>query len=507
MNVSMPVSSSSAIPSLWTAAEAAAAVNGRFGPGNTRGDWMATGVSIDSRTVAAGDLFIALKGPNHDGHAFVAAALAQGAVAAMVSDPPPGVAADAPLLVVEDTFAALQDLGAVARLRSRAMVIAVTGSVGKTGSKEALAACFAAMAPTYATEGSLNNHWGVPLSLARMPAATRFGVFELGMNHAGELGPLSRMVRPDVALITTIAPAHMAFFASLDAVADAKAEIFAGMGPGGAVVLNRDIPHYGRLLAAARTQGVGRIVSFGAHCEATLRLEDCTLFATCSSVSAICRNRAPEGVRLDYCLSLAGRHWVLNSLGILATVIEAGGDPAIATRTFSRLRPPKGRGVRRRVAAPNGSFLLIDESYNASPAAMEAGLAVLAGLEPGAGGRRLAVLGDMRELGDAADAFHAGLAGPLAQARVDQVYCCGPHMRALWERLPAACRGAWAQDSTTLAPQVAAAVKGGDVVMVKGSAGSRMAEVVAALTGLETAAGGTRDDNDTTPVAFAAGSA
>lgn len=472
------MSEGQAQPVLWTAGAAAAATNGRTGR-----PWSATGVSIDSRTVRPGDLFVALKGPNFDGHAFVADALAKGAAAALVSATPSSVAADAPLLLVEDTLAALADLGRVARHRAAARVIGVTGSVGKTGTKEALRHVLSAQAPTFATEGSLNNHWGVPLSLARLPSSAAYGVFELGMNHAGELGPLSRQVAPDVAIITTVEAAHLEFFASVEAIADAKAEIFEGMNPNGTAILNRDNPQFARLLAAARTAGLSRVWSFGSHDDAAARLVDCSLHATCSAVTAVIK-----GERLQYCLSLPGKHWVMNSLAVLLASLAAGADLGNAARALSSLKPVKGRGVRHRIHLDQGAFTLVDESYNASPAAMTAAFEVLAKLDPGAGGRRIAVLGDMRELGSRADQLHAGLADPLRRASVDTVHCCGPHMRALYDRLPAALRGTWAEDSAALAPAVAAAVRGGDVVLVKGSAGSRMAVVIDRLTALDTRA-------------------
>ncbi|PWC54287.1 UDP-N-acetylmuramoylalanyl-D-glutamyl-2,6-diaminopimelate--D-alanyl-D-alanine ligase [Azospirillum sp. TSO22-1] len=469
-------------PVLWTAEDAAAATGGQAST-----PWRATGVSIDSRKVEPGDLFVAIQGPNFDGHDFVAQALASGAAAAMVSRVPAGVAADAPLLAVEDTLAGLTDLGRVARMRTKARVIGVTGSVGKTGTKEALRHCLSAQGRTFATEGSLNNHWGVPLSLARMPEDSQFAVFELGMNHAGELGPLSRLVQPEVAVITTVEAVHLEFFATVESIADAKAEIFEGMTPQGVAVLNRDNPHFGRLLAAARTQGLGRIWGFGSHEDAEARLLDCSLHATCSTVTA-----SFKGERIQYCLSLPGKHWVMNSLAVLLAVRAAGGDLATAARALSTLQPVKGRGTRKRVQLAHGAFTLIDESYNASPVSVAASVEVLGTVDPGAGGRRIAVLGDMRELGTRADPLHAGLSTPLKAAHIDTVYCCGPHMKALWDRLPASMRGKYAEDSKALAPLLAADVRGGDVVLVKGSAGSRMALVVEALSALDQNASSTR---------------
>ena len=477
---------------LWTAAETAAATGGRA----TGPDWAATGVSIDSRTVSPGDLFVALSGPNFDGHDFVARALEAGAAGALVARVPEGLGDAAPLVVCPDTFTGLGDLGAVSRLRSQARVAAVTGSVGKTGTKEALRHALSALAPTFATEGSLNNHWGVPLSLARMPRDADYGVFELGMNHAGELGPLSRQVRPDVAIITTIEAVHLEHFASVDAIADAKAEIFEGMTANGAAVLNRDNPHFARLVAAARTQGLSRILSFGADEDADARLVECSLHATCSAVTA-----EILGERIQYCLSMPGRHHVVNSLAVLLAAAALGGDVVQASKSLSRIPPLKGRGLRKRVELPQGSFTVIDESYNASPASIAATLQVLGRSDPGAGGRRIAVLGDMLELGPQAPQLHAGLSQPLRETATDLVFCSGPNMRHLFDRLPAAMRGAHAEDSAALAPMVAAAVRAGDVVMVKGSAGSRMGRVVEALLARGTAPPATR--NGAVPAAAA----
>ncbi len=462
---------------LWTAQEAVAATGGR-----SDRPWQAGGVSIDSRTVTPGDLFVALQGPNFDGHDFVAKAFAAGAAAVMVARRPDGLAPNLPVLEVADTLAALEALGRHARERSRAKVIAVTGSVGKTGTKEALLKCLAAEGPSYATQGSLNNHWGVPLSLARLPADCRFAVFELGMNHAGEIGPLSRLVRPDVGVITTIEPAHMEFFASLEAIADAKAELFEGVVADGCAVLNRDNGQFGRLLAAARGSGLANVKSFGADPRADARILECSVHATCSVVTV-----QIAGERLHYCVSLPGRHWVSNSLAVLLAVQAVGADLHGAARVLGQLAPVKGRGTRKRIHLNQGSFTLIDESYNASPAAMAAAFQVLGETDPGAGGRRIAVLGDMRELGARSDAYHAALAEPLTEAGVDLVFCAGEHMAALFQRLPHGARGGWAETSVGLIPMVIEAVRGGDVVLIKGSAGSKMAPLVSALTDLESA--------------------
>ena len=465
---------------LWNSADAARATGGQA----LGGAWQATGVSIDSRTCQPGDLFVAIAGPSFDGHDFVSAAFAKGAVAAMVHRPATSFAGDRPLLVVDETLAALVRLGLAGRARSSARFLGVTGSVGKTGTKEALRLVLSTQADCFATAGSLNNHWGVPLSLARLPLAAEIGVFELGMNHAGELGPLSRMVRPDLAIITTIEAVHLEFFSSVEAIADAKAEIFEGMSAGGMAILNRDNDQFARLAAAARGHGLSRIVGFGEHRDAEVRLIACRLESNGSSVSAEILGR-----RVDYRLGAPGRHWVQNSLAVLAAVAALGLDLGLAAGALSSLTPPKGRGQRRRIAlATGGSFELVDESYNASPAAVRAALAVLAKAEPGPAGRRIAVLGDMRELGVEGPRLHAELAEPAAKANVDLVLTCGPLMQNLAAALPTARRGAHTADSQSLIPAVLAAIRAGDVVLVKGSLGTRMAPIVEALLRLETAA-------------------
>ncbi len=457
---------------LWTSADVDLATGG-----DSSRDWVAEGVSIDSRSVAPGDLFIALRGPRFDGHDYVSQALARGAAAAMVDHRPSDVPADAPLAMVDDTLGGLWRLGAAARARSTARFVGVTGSVGKTGTKEAIATCLRPQGATAASGGNLNNHWGVPLSLARLPQGLDYAVIELGMNNAGEIRELTRLIHPDVSVITTIAPAHIENLGSLDAIADAKAEIFETMSPHGAAVLNRDIDQYGRLLEHALAQGLSRIVSFGQHPEATVRLLDYSLHAQCSSVQVRVRNHC-----IDYSLPLPGFHWVMNSLAVLGAVLALGADVDLAAAELARLTPTRGRGERRSVPVPGGVFELIDDSYNANPSSMAAALAVLGRSAPGAGGRRIAVLGDMLELGAQADEFHARLAEPLIDAGIELAFLCGPHMAALASALPAERLGALRADADELAALVAEQVRDGDVVLVKGSAGSRMGVVVQALT-------------------------
>jgi UDP-N-acetylmuramoyl-tripeptide--D-alanyl-D-alanine ligase len=463
---------------LWTSAEAAAATGGRASR-----EWSAAGVSIDSRSIAAGELFVALAGPKFDGHDFVAGALARGAAAALVARVPAGLAESAPLLVAADTMTALEELGRASRRRSAAHIIGVTGSVGKTGTKEALKRALERQGSTFASAGSLNNQWGVPLSLARMPRETAWGVFEMGMNHPGEIDALSRLVRPDVALITTVEPAHLGFFPSVDAIADAKAEIFAGMDARGAAVLNRDNPHYARLAAAARARGITRILGFGTHAEAVVRIIDSHLYATASAVTA-----SVMGEIVDYCIAIPGQHWVMNSLAVLGAVKAAGGDVGAAAAAMSSLTPLDGRGRRHKIAIGDGTAELIDESYNASPASMRAAFAVLGTMIPRKGGRRIAVLGDMLELGDDAARLHAELAPPLIEAGVNLVFTVGTNMHALYDALPKRMHGARAASSTEMAQTVARRLRPGDIVTVKGSFGSRMAEVVKRLLAGQSAA-------------------
>lgn len=462
-------------PVLWQSDEAVAATGGA-----SQLPWAATGVSIDTRSILSGDLFVALQGPRFDGHDFVLEALAHGAAAAVVSRMPSGLTGAAPLLLVDDTFKALQALAARARARTGGRICAITGSVGKTGVKEALRSVLGHQGTVVASEGNLNNHWGLPLSLARMGSDATHGVFEIGMNHAGELDPLSRLTRPHVAVITTVELVHKAHFASIEAIADAKAEIFVGVEPGGAAVLNRDNPLFSRLCEAAGRSGVARIVSFGRASNADVYLRDAQIGADGSAVSATVFGQA-----LEYRIALTGSHWVTNSLCVLAAAAALDADVAAVARDLAHVVAADGRGRQIRVQIAGGSFDLIDDSYNASPVAMNAALEVLGRLQPGTGGRRIAVLGDMLELGDDSPALHAALAEPLAARGIDLVFTAGPAMAHLAAALPASMRGGHAADSAQLAPLVESAIGPGDVVTVKGSAGSRMGVVVRALRALE----------------------
>ena len=435
------------------------------------------GISIDTRTIAPGEAFFAIKGDNRDGHDFVQAALKAGAgLAVIAADRRANFPADAPLLVVADVLEGLRALSRAARARSQAKIVGVTGSVGKTSTKEALRLALGRQGETHASAASYNNHWGVPLSLARCPQTARYAVFEMGMNHAGEIEPLTRLVRPQVAIITTVEPVHLEFFGSVEAIADAKAEIFLGIESGGAAVINRDNAQFARLAESAKRAGVARIVSFGEHAQADARLLQCSLQSDGSTVQA-----RILGTDVTYKLGAAGRHLVLNSLSVLAAVALVGADLALAALALAELRPPTGRGARATLDLPGGTALLIDESYNANPASMRAALALLGHADVGPRGRRIAVLGDMLELGPRGADLHRELVQAVLAHEVDLVFCCGPLMRALWEALPSGRQGGYAEASAGLESHVLSAIQPGDAIMVKGSLGSRMAPIVKAL--------------------------
>ena len=449
--------------SLWTSDDLETATLGRAARA-----FAANGLSIDTRSIRKGDLFVPLKGENRDGHAFVRAALDAGAAGALAARRPADVSADAPLLMVANTQRALEDMARAARLRSNAKIVAVTGSAGKTTTKEILRRALGALGTTHCSAASYNNHWGVPLSLAALPRAARYGVFEIGMNHFGEIRSLVGFVRPHVVLITTIAPAHLEFFGSCEAIADAKSEIFEGLVPGGTALIPSDNPQAERLVARARQAGVSRILTFGRREGSDARLLSIDESDEGSHFKADIMGRPVEAR-----IGAPGAHIALNAVGALAAVAQLDGDifnAAAALRDFVAL---KGRGERFDVAGVQ----IIDESYNANPASMAAALAVLAG----ATARRIAVLGDMLEMGPDASRFHAELAEPVEAAKVDLVFASGPLMKSLWDSLPAKRRGAYANNSSELAPLVASAVRAGDSVLVKGSNGSKMGVIIDAL--------------------------
>ena len=469
---------------LWTAVEAAKASRG-----TATSDWVATGVSIDTRTLQPGDLFVALKDVR-DGHDFVAQALEKGAAAALVSHRPEGVAKDAPLLIVDDVLVALEDLGKAARARTGAKVVGITGSVGKTSTKEMLREVLSAQGKTHAAEASYNNHWGVPLTLARMPADTEFAIIEIGMSNPGEIAPLARMAAPDVAMITTVAAAHLEAFNDIAGIAVEKASIIDGLKAGGAAVLNADIETALILAEKASDSGVTSIwfgATGGDWTITNVRLSD--------DKTMISAKHGDD----DYLfkLSVAGRHFASNAVGVLAVAEALCADPMQASLDIARWVPPSGRGTREEVtldpANADEVIYLIDDAFNANPTSMTASFEILAAATPvdNVGrvvkGRRVAILGDMLELGPKEMEMHAALAGDQNLLRADIVHCAGPRMKHLHDALPEEKRGLWAEQASELAARPNALVDAGDVVLVKGSKGSKVSLVVDAIRKLRQA--------------------
>lgn len=451
---------------LWTSAEIATATGG-----TASSEFAVSGVAFDSREIGPGDLFVAMKGEATDGHLFLDKAFAAGAAGAVVSEETPQ-----PHVRVADSFVALNALGRASRERTSARVIGVTGSVGKTSTKEALFAALDRCAPGAAHRSvkSYNNHTGVPLSLARMPRETRFGIFEMGMNHAGELAALTQLVRPHVAVVTAIAPAHQEYFDSVEAIADAKGEIFQGLEPGGTAIVPFDSPYRDRLIAAAQPHA-GRIVTFGQSEGADVRAQ----YVVRSPKGGSMITATLPDAQLSFTIGQPGDHWVSNSLAVIAAVQAVGGDLAQAGLALADLGGLKGRGERRHVPAGDGEAVLIDESYNANPASMAATLAVL-GAETVAG-RRIAVLGAMRELGGETAGFHAALAGPIAAAKVDEAILVGEEMGALAKALGGRIKMTHVPDAASAIDLARRAIGPGDAVLVKGSNSIGLAALVEAL--------------------------
>lgn len=457
---------------LWTFSELAAALGSA--PNGDQG--IVTGISIDTRTLTTGDLFVALK-DQRDGHDFVSAAFRAGATAALVSDSYKRCSDDGVLFRVPDTLTGLERLGSAARERlgSDARIVAVTGSAGKTGTKEMLRACLAKLGTTHASEKSYNNHWGVPLTLARMPRETRYGVFEIGMNHAGEIRPLTKMVRPHAAIVTTVEAVHMEHFPSVAAIADAKGEIFEGLVPGGAAIIKYDNPYATRLRRIAERLGANAM-TFGLDAAADVGGNDLKLgYDGSDMVVRLCERRVPVH------LAMPGRHIAENALAVAAALAAIGADVEAALPVLADLAPPNGRGARSVLHVAGGEALLIDESYNANPASMRAALATLASIPRQKFQRRIAVLGDMLELGPEAAALHVGLKDAVDEADVDLIFACGPHMKGLYDALPKSKKGGYAASSSALEDKLASNLRRGDVIMVKASNGTRLGPVVAAL--------------------------
>ena len=462
---------------LWTVDELLSATGGTL-LGTVKAPL--TGVTIDSRAVKPGDIFVAIKGDRHDGHDFVAGALKAGAGLSLVSRVTPDMlAVGAVLEVADDPLRGLENMGRAARARSAAQIVAVTGSVGKTSTKEMLLTALSASGETHASAASFNNHWGVPLTLARMPRSAAFGVFEIGMNHAGEITPLVAMVRPQVAIITTIAASHLGNFSSLDGIADAKAEIFTGVVPGGHAVISRDTPYFERLSAAAWACGIRSVVSFGKHVDADVRLERVALLADCCCVTA-----DVMGETVSYRLGLPGEHMAVNSLAVLAAAKLTGADLARAAIALAAAAPAKGRGVRERLSLGDGALLLIDESYNANPASVAAAMGLLGAAQPGRGGRRIAVLGDMRELGELSASEHAAIGALVAELGIDALIAVGA------ETAPLAAGARAGGVAVVEAPDAVSAVyaatglvEADGAVLVKGSRAVGLEIVASALRG------------------------
>jgi UDP-N-acetylmuramoyl-tripeptide--D-alanyl-D-alanine ligase len=458
-------------PPLWTSAEIETATGGRL----EGAPFAADGVGIDSRALEPGDLFVALPGAR-DGHDFIAAALANGAAGALATR---GGAGDR--IVVGDTLKALEALGAAARDRaSQARRGAVTGSVGKTSLTQAIKLGLDMAGPAHGSVKSYNNHIGVPLTLARMPKDTRRAIFEIGMNHAGEIRPLTRMVRPHAVAISTVGPVHTENFADGEiGVARAKAEIFAGLEPGGAAILNADNRWFALLRDEADAAGA-RIVTFGSTEACDARLTGFRAIEGGAEVSARLHGRT-----LRFPIRQSGAHWGLNSLAVLLMLEALDVDLDTALASLAAFAPLAGRGAERIVALAEGSFVLIDDSYNANPVSLKAALDTLGA--HAAKGRRIAVLTDMLELGPQTQSFHAQGADMALAAGIDLVFCAGPLMKFLWDALPPTRRGGYAQAAEALAPQVVSAIEPGDVVMVKGSNGSKASAVASALAALDRA--------------------
>lgn len=456
---------------IWSAGDIAAATGGQVSGGNAAGDWSVVGISIDSRTVLPGELFIALRGPTHDGHKFIDTALERGA-ACLVDRIPAKTLETAPMILVKDTMAALTALGRAARDRSAARITAITGSVGKTGTKEALRLALSAQGTTHASVQSFNNHWGVPLSLAREPEDAVYAIYELGMNAPGEIAHLTSLVRPEVALITTIAPAHLGRFPSIDAIASAKAEIFQGLLPGGVAILDQDSPYFPALRERALAENCGRVIGFGEADDADARLLASRLHDEGSDV-----RMALDGKEIRYHIGAPGRHWVKNSLAVIAAAAALGADPESAGAALADYKPPKGRGQRHRIDWPDGVVLLIDESYNANPTSMRAAISLL----DKSPGRRIVAFGDMLELGEQTARFHAELAEPILASQVDRVFTVGSAMRHLHAALPKERRGVHVERAGALVPILTSELLPGDTILVKGSLGSAMGQVVDGL--------------------------
>ncbi|MBU0581783.1 MAG: UDP-N-acetylmuramoylalanyl-D-glutamyl-2,6-diaminopimelate--D-alanyl-D-alanine ligase [Alphaproteobacteria bacterium] len=437
-----------------------------------------TGISIDSRSLKPGDAFFAIKGETMDGHDFATAAVKAGAGLLVVAEGklPALGRLTAPMIVVPDVLVSLEKAGIAARARTKARVIAITGSAGKTSTKEALRHVLSQAGKVHASDKSFNNHWGVPLTLARMPADTNYAIFEIGMNHEGEIRPLVKMVRPHIAIVTLIAAAHLGHFKSLEDIARAKAEIFEGVEKGGVALINRDDANWALLSKLAKAAGVEKVAGFGEHAKAVYRLTNLALHPDHSLISA-----KIGGKEVTATIGAPGRHVVQNALAVLGAAHLAGADVAAAALALAGVSAEAGRGKRHVLTHPKGSITLIDESYNANPASMQAALALLDATPVEGKGRRIAVLGDMLELGSHSERLHAGLAELIARTRTDLILLAGPEMKSLAAALPDGSKIEYRTGADELKPVLLEAVGPGDVVMVKSSKGIGFSKLIDAL--------------------------
>lgn len=453
---------------LWTEQEIYDALGLPLG---TPYGWSAAGISIDTRTLKRGDLFVAIKGDDLDGHDYVADAFVKGAVAAIVAMPLKG----GHCLVVPDTLRALQQLAEFSRDRTQAKVICLTGSAGKTTTKEMIRTVLEAFGKTSFSQASYNNHWGLPLSLSQMSQDAKYGVFEMGTNHKGEIAPLSLLAKPDIAVITTIAPAHVGLMGSTQAIAEEKSEIFRGMKPGGMAILPKDSSYFDYLAERAKSMGVEKIISFGKCADASVQLLD-YLFDPQEGISSVHARIFDQEV--SYTLLLKGEHLALDSLIVLAIANVFNLDFQMVCDRLSRVEPLKGRGAWHKILSQKGDFTLIDDAYNANLSSMKAGLSVLAATSPQPKGRRIAVLGEMRELGDKSRDHHLQIAKELKRLSIDCVFVVGAEAECLFEALPSTMKGGYALKAETLLPLIESEIAKGDVVFVKGSKGSKVSHVV-----------------------------
>ncbi len=460
---------------LWSASDLVAAIDGRPLGQMPEG---VSGISIDTRSLKAGDAFFAIKGETLDGHDFATAAVKAGAGVLIVAEGklPALGRLTAPMIVVPDVLVALEKAGAAARARTKAKIVAVTGSTGKTSTKEALRHALSSVGKVHASDKSFNNHWGVPLTLARMPADCDYAIFEIGMNHEGEIRPLVKLVRPHVAIVTLIAAAHLGHFKSLDEIARAKAEIFEGVEPGGAALINRDDPRWTLLGKLARAAGIRTVLGFGEHARATYRLTNSVLHADHSLISAMI-----GGQEVAAKIGVPGRHTVQNVLAVLGAAELAGADVEKVALSLANLSAEPGRGKRHVLKHPDGDITLIDESYNANPASMKAAIALLDATPVAEGGRRIAVLGDMLELGSHSAKLHSALAGLIKGTSTDLILLAGPEMKSLAEALPEGLRTEYRAGVEDLKPVLIDTIRPGDVIMIKSSKGIGFSKLVEAL--------------------------